>query len=112
MRHLNVQLQPDRATSLDLSKTRAAIEELARNHAIVAGFNTNEGDDHGRYTNFTFLANDPRILWDRIQAEVLGDPEIGSEVADCSIIVCEGEHGWEDYLLLHHFDPAQKLDEF
>ena len=31
-------------------------------------------------------------------------------LAAAAIIVCEGEHGWDDYLLLHHFDPAEPLD--
>lgn len=27
------------------------------------------------------------------------------------IVVCEGSLGWDDYLLLHHFDPQQALDQ-
>jgi hypothetical protein len=26
------------------------------------------------------------------------------------IVVCEGERGWDDYLLLRHFDKSQKID--
>ena len=25
--------------------------------------------------------------------------------------VCEGQHGWDDYLLLHHYDAELKRDE-
>jgi hypothetical protein len=27
-----------------------------------------------------------------------------------SMAMCEGAHGWGDYLLLHHFDPAVPID--
>jgi len=25
--------------------------------------------------------------------------------------MCEGENGWDDYRLLHHFDPEVEIDE-
>ena len=27
-----------------------------------------------------------------------------------AMVVCEGEHGWDDYLLLHHWDRRFRLD--
>jgi hypothetical protein len=27
-----------------------------------------------------------------------------------TIVVCEGKHGWKDYLQLQHFDPGEALD--
>ena len=111
MRHLNIQLQPDRAARLDLSRAKGIIEALARDHAIVAGFDTKAGEDGGHYLNFTFLAKDPAALWQRIRASVLAEAVVGHEIATASIIVCEGEHGWDDYLLLHHYDPELPTDE-
>ena len=32
------------------------------------------------------------------------------ELAAAAIVVCRGEHGWGEYLLLRHFDPCQALD--
>ena len=32
------------------------------------------------------------------------------ELAAAAIVVCRGEHGWDEYLLLRHFDPCQALD--
>jgi hypothetical protein len=111
VRHLNIQLQPDRAARLDLSRARGIIEALAQDHAIVAGFDAQEGEDEGRYLNFTFLAKDPATLWQRIRANVLAEAVIGHEIASSSIIVCEGDHGWDDYLLLHHYDPGLAKDD-
>lgn len=30
---------------------------------------------------------------------------------DAVIAYCQGEHGWDDYLLLDHFDPTVQLDD-
>jgi hypothetical protein len=32
-------------------------------------------------------------------------------LAQAAIVVCEGELGWDDYLLLHHFNSDEELDE-
>ena len=34
----------------------------------------------------------------------------GGELRDAMIITMTGEEGWDDYLLLHHFDRAEPLD--
>ena len=54
-----------------------------------------------------FKAADPAGLWAAIQEQFRADPEL----AGAAIVVCQGEHGWDDYLLLHHFDPSESLDE-
>jgi hypothetical protein len=36
--------------------------------------------------------------------------EFGGALAESSMAMCEGQRGWEDYLLLHHYDPAVQLD--
>ena len=110
MRHLNVQLQPERSPALDMARTRQLLEALAKDQAVVAGFETVEGEDEGPYVNFTFAAKDPAGLWAQIQREVLGDRDLGAEIAASSIIIVEGDEGWDNYLLLHHFDPQHKTD--
>ena len=111
MRHLNIQLQPERASSLDMSRTRQVIESLAKDRTVVGGFEMKEGDDEGPYVNFTFAAKNPAALWANIQRNVLSHPEIGPGVSSSSIIIVEGDEGWDDYLLLHHFDPQYEVDE-
>ena len=111
MRHLNVQFQPERAPQLDRERTRSVIEALTKNRSLVAGYETKEGDDGGPYVNYTFLAKDLPGLWSMIRKEVLAHPEIGASLSAASIVVCEGPNGWDDYLLLHHFDPKLPLDE-
>ena len=111
MRHLNIQLQPERVSSLDVARTKQLIESLAKDHAVVGGFQINEGEDEGPYVNFTFAAKNPAALWAQIQRKVLHHREIGAGIAASSIIIVEGDEGWDNYLLLHHFDPQYEVDE-
>jgi hypothetical protein len=110
MRHLNLQFKPEKAPKLDPGAVRIVLEVLSRDHSLVAGFETSQGDDKGPYMNFTFLVKDLPRFWLKVKKEVLGHPEIGAELALSSIIVCEGKGGWDEYLLLHHFDPKLELD--
>ena len=66
-----------------------------------------EGDDGGKYINLTIGSDDLKESWSVIRTSLLQIPE----VEESSIIVCEGDDGWDDYLLLHHFDLSQELDE-
>lgn len=110
MKHLNIQIQPERIDAAALARVRPAVESLAGERALVAGFQTKEGDDEGAYLNFTFLAKDLAALWQRIERDLLDAPEFGADLAAAAIVICEGEDGWNDYRLLHHFDPELPLD--
>jgi hypothetical protein len=106
----NIQIQPDRSPALDERAAIQLIETLAVPGGQIAEFKRTEGDDGGRYVNFTFSVSDAITFWSQVRREVLGNREIGPAIAASSIIVCEGEQGWDDYLLLHHFDSRLELD--
>jgi hypothetical protein len=78
-----------------------------RLRSLAAASWIDDGEDNGPYINIAFEATDPAGLWAAIRGQLLADPEL----AGATIVVCEGEHGWHDYLLLHHFDPTEPLDE-
>ena len=65
------------------------------------------GEDDGPYINVDFRPADVGALWPAVREQVRADPEL----AACSIVCCVGEWGWDDYRLLHHFDPSERLDE-
>jgi hypothetical protein len=94
-------LQPDRSPELNLSEAIARLARLADDVRVT------EGEDERRYVSVDFKTTDLPGLWSAIRAVV----QSLSGLAGAAIIVCEGEHGWDDYLLLHHFDPSEKLDE-
>lgn len=83
---------------------------VARERSIVQRLVIEEGDDNGAYTNLNFETTDLKILWDLIQKNLYKDEKIGIELTRSSIVTCEGEDGWNDYLLLHHFDLSVKTD--
>ena len=111
VRHLNIQVQPERRSALDLAGVTDLMQALAKDRTLVAGFEMTSGEDEGPYVNFTYLAKDPAALWQRIESDVLAHPELGRMIASASIIVCEGSNGWDDYLLLHHYDRTLTLDK-
>jgi hypothetical protein len=101
MKRLHIQIQPARSPKLDVPE---AIVRLSR---LADGVRTTEGHDEGRYVNLDFKVSDLTGLWAAVREQLRAIPE----VAVAAIVVCEGEHGWDDYLLLHHFDPSEPLDQ-
>jgi len=111
VRRLSVQIQPARigdgtANTDDLIRILRAAAD-----GVVLEFRGEDvGDDAGPYINLSFVGTDHVAAWSRLRA-LYDASQIGRQLALSTIVVCEGEHGWDDYLLLHHFDPAEKLDE-
>jgi len=50
------------------------------------------------------------LLWDKLSKNVYKDSVFGPYLSKTSIVVCEGNNGWDDYLLLHHFDKSEDID--
>jgi hypothetical protein len=66
-----------------------------------------EGEDCGRYVTVALQAADAIGLWAAIRERLHAD----AALSRAAMVVCQGERGWDDYLLLHHFDPSQVLDK-
>jgi hypothetical protein len=69
-----------------------------------------EGNDDGRWLGFSYTTLNVARTWSLIQQKVLGHALLGSSLTKATIVVCQGEAGWDDYLLLHHFNPNEPLD--
>ena len=102
MRSVCVQFQPDRATA-DEARVRQAFRTALPDAEVVAG------EDDGRYENIMFDVESPEIALSKIRA-VLDSPSVGPAARASCIVTCEGENGWDDYLVLHHYDPTEKPD--
>lgn len=100
MKRLHVQLQPARSPELDVNRVVAQLQTVA-----PAGVTT--GQDSVPYINVDFVTANVGALWSALRGVIRAD----TATARCVIACCEGEHGWDDYLLLHHFDPTQPLDD-
>jgi hypothetical protein len=100
IRSLNVQIQPARSPDLDVEATVARLQ-------TVAPATVTRGADVGPYINIGFRATDIGLVWATVREQLRADEAL----ARCVIACCEGERGWDDYRLLHHFDPSQPLDD-
>ena len=109
MPRLNVQIQPTRANNRTADELIAYLRAAADGVALQLQ-GVEHGDEEGPYINLSFAAADRAAGWSRLRGR-FDDSEIGQAVASATIVVCEGERGWDDYLLLHHFDPDEKLDQ-
>jgi len=106
---LSVQLQPDLEPDLDLAATLALFGVAAE--IADAELEISEGYDDGRFIDYNFRTRDLAFLWDILQSNVMDQPLLGPAIARAAIVVCEGPHGWDDYLLLHHHDRSVEVDE-
>lgn len=105
-----IQVHPDRSLELDLDRVRSLCEGLASSNRLIRRFTFAEGTDRGRYANLMFDTTDPEALWKLLQQSLYRSSEFGGALAKSSMVMCEGSHGWDDYLLLHHYDPTVRCD--
>lgn len=91
-----------------VSRSCAAVAALD----FVERHQENAGFDRVPYVNFMFTTSEPARLWAALWEALFDDPLLGPDLARCAMTMCEGPNGWDDYLLLSHFDPDQSLDRF
>ena len=90
-----------------MEEVQAAFKAIAGMTSLVRHHRFDDGFDKTQYFNFTFGTEDLRGLWAVIRSTAYGNPALAEPMAKSSIAVCTGEHGWDDYLLLFHFDPDE-----
>lgn len=108
MKQLYIQLQPDRCEIedpthfVDALVCAAEAQRDTEKATVVSGF------DDGRYTNVMVTSQSVTELWTVLRPLIVDD----SVLALCTMVCSEGDFGWDDYLLLYHFDNSVQLDEF
>jgi len=110
MKAINIQVQPHLAPGVDIEAVRALMDRIATANPLVETLQYDDGHEGEYYLNITFWTPDLEALWKTIRERVYGDETIGTLIGASSIAVCEGAHGWDDYLLLHHFDSEERCD--
>ena len=107
MKCLHIQLQPE----LCAGHAEQFVDELAStavDSVFDAAVTVERGDDNGPYININIHTADVATLWTSVSSRISSNPNLAS----CAIVCCEGNDGWDDYLLLHHYDRAEPLDVF
>jgi hypothetical protein len=109
MGRLCIQIRPNRALGIDLNRLRNIAAHLGSTHSTNA-YSEEENFDDGPRINLLFDAASTLDSWPLIYSTLYEDAGIGADLRRSSIAVCQGRIGWEDYLLLHHFDPDVSCD--
>ncbi len=64
----------------------------------------------GAYLTITIGTDNLLAVWAWLQERIEGGEGVRLGLPNAVIVVCEGEHGWGDYLQLHHFRPDERRD--
>ena len=106
-----IQIHPSRAPGLDIDRLAQATEAIARATEGIRGFELVAGEDEGAFVNVVMASEDPLVSWQRLRPALLESPEFGVVLKAASLWLCTGEEGWDDCLLLYHYDPAVEVDD-
>jgi hypothetical protein len=107
---LCLQVHPARAPRLNVTQLKLAADSLARSVPGVRGIGFTEGEDDGSYLNIVFATREPQRSWPTIREGLLESAAFGPQLKAASMAMCTGTEGWDDYLLLYHYDPSVPLD--
>ena len=110
MAALSILVRLDRAPDFSPASIKQRLATVGESEGLVSGVNVVEGEEEGGYINVTYSAQDLKGLWSLIRLELAGGKDRGPSLLGCSIVVCTGKFDWDDYLLLHHFNPSEALD--
>ena len=105
MKCLHIQLQPELCAG-NAEHHVKELTALATASAPDAVVNVDRGDDGGPFINVNIDTDDIAALWAFMSSTLTSNPSLAS----ATIVCCEGDNGWDDYLLLHHFDGNETLD--
>ena len=109
MRTLSVQFQPRRSGGLESDKICELMLRVALD-ADVKTFSIERSRARDSYLTFLFSSATAARTWRAIQRIALRHRVLGARIRGSTIVTCQGTRGWDNYRLLHHFDPEQRLD--
>ena len=104
---LCIQVHPGAASGMDLPTLREAAERLAKSVPGLHGVSFTEGEDKGSYINIVFSVESTAIAWEHIRTNLLDSTQFGATLRNSCLVVGTGEHGWNDYVLFHHYKRPQ-----
>ena len=105
MKCVSVQLYPALDTTFEVGDLLALVRSIGRFPEV------DQDDVDPKSINLNFFTEDLQGFWQQFQQGVLNDPELGAWVKRIAVIVCEGDQGWDNYLLLWHHDQSQDTDD-
>jgi len=100
-KNINIELQLDRVLSETKENALLILKQAGLSPVI------SEDSTDNSYVTFSIETESIKKTWILIKKDFLSIPDFFKS----SIIVCEGTKSWDNYLLLHHFDPTEKIDK-
>jgi hypothetical protein len=98
---VSLQIHPDQLAGFDKKVVCNFLQETG------ADVQVEDGRPEEDYINFNCWTEGSVLpVWKRIQQLFAAQPAIQNR----SIVCCTGEHGWDDYLLLHGASEGETLD--
>lgn len=110
MTTLCIQIQPDRVAQFDQAAVEAVCDALRIHKPLISAFQLEAGEDDGPYLNLMFETEDAQALWPILQTAFYPASPFGDMLRATSMAMCTGEEGWDDFLLLYHYDDNLQLD--
>lgn len=107
---VRVQVHTDAIPIQDIASLKSDCTRLAAGLVGALGVRFEEGEDEGGYLNLVFGTYEPLELWPQINAALYQSVEHGPTLRAHSMALCTGSHGWNDYVLLYHFDPSVPVE--
>jgi hypothetical protein len=107
-----IQIHPARVPQLEVSIVLEECALLAATESLITSYTAEEGEDDGCYVNIDLQTTDRSRLWDLVKTKLYGNAKFGAALAASSMTICTGDDGWDDYMLLHHYDRTLRLDSF
>lgn len=107
---VRLQVHADAISDQVLASLKAECESLAATLVGVRSVGFDEGEDEGKYVNVVFGSVAPQDLWPQINAALYQSPVFGPALRACSMALRTGSDGWNDYVMLYHFDPSVPVE--
>jgi hypothetical protein len=105
-----IQVHPHRCPQGDVAELFSQCERLTTDKDWVRRFRAEHGFDEHAYVKLWFETEYPKLLWQGLNARLYSAGALGKLMRTASIAMCEGRHGWDDGLLLYHYDVGVSTD--
>jgi hypothetical protein len=94
----------------NIAAIRSDCESFAEKAIGVLAVRFEEGVDGGRWLNVVFETYEPALLWPHIDVSLYQSASHGATLKAKSIAIRTGDDGWNDYVLMYHFDPNEPTE--
>ncbi len=109
MKTLTVQIRAGLAAAHEVEHATGQLLALAGEKLGAEAPSVERNPGEG-WVSVNFRTQDPAGLWHAIRDKLGLAQAHQPPIASALIVVCQGEYGWDDYRLLHHFDELETPD--